>query len=163
MMEQSKIQNPKSKIAKRPLALVIIDGWGHSPQKQGNAIALAHTPNFDEIWSNYPHTTLAAAGLRVGLTPDAVGSSEVGHLNIGAGRIVQTDVSRISDAIKSGKFFENQVLKNAFAKAKLNNSSVHLIGLVSDGDVHASPENLFALLRMAKNEGCKRRFRSRNS
>ncbi len=154
-MEQSQIANRKSQIKKRPLALVIIDGWGHSPQKQGNAIALAHTPNYDEIWANYPHTTLAAAGLRVGLTPDAVGSSEVGHLNIGAGRIVQTDVSRISDAIKSGKFFENQVLKNAFAKAKLNNSSVHLIGLVSDGDIHASPENLFALLRMAKNEGAK--------
>ena len=154
-MEQSQIANRKSQIQKRPLALIIVDGWGHSPQKQGNAIALAHTPYFDEIWANYPHTLLASAGLRVGLSPDAPGNSEVGHLNIGAGRIVQTDVSRISNAIKTGKFFENEVLKNAFAKAKMNNSSVHLIGLLSDGEVHSSPENLFALLRMAKNEDAK--------
>ena len=143
---------------RRPLALVIIDGWGHSPRREGNAIALAHTPFYDEICAKYPRTTLVASGLRVGLTPDAPGSSEVGHLNIGAGRIVQTDVSRISNALKSGKFFENKVLKDAFAKAKANNSSVHLIGLLSDGDVHASPENLFALLRMARNEGVKNVF-----
>ncbi len=96
--------------------------------------------------------------MRVGLTPDAPGNSEVGHLNIGAGRIVQTDISRISNAIKSRKFFENEVLKKAFAKAKLNNSSVHLVGLLSDGEVHSSPENLFALLRMAKNEDAKNVF-----
>ena len=114
----------------RPLALVIVDGWGHSPRREGNAIALAHTPFYDEICAKYPKTTLVASGLRVGLTPDSPGSSEVGHLNIGAGRIVQTDVSRISTAVKSGKFFENKVLKEAFAKAKANNSSVHLIGLL---------------------------------
>ncbi len=138
---------------KRPLALVILDGWGHSPKKEGNAIALAHTPYYDEICEKYPRTLLAASGLRVGLTADAPGSSEVGHLNIGAGRIVQTDVSRISEAVKTGKFFENAVIKNAFDKAKENDSTVHLIGLLSDGEVHSSPENLFALLRMAKQEG----------
>lgn len=138
---------------KRPLALVIIDGWGHSPKKEGNAIALAHTPYYDEICEKYPQTLLAASGLRVGLTPDTPGSSEVGHLNIGAGRIVQTDISRISNAVETGGFFENTVLKDAFEKAKANNSSVHLIGLLSDGEVHSSPETLFALLRMAKNEG----------
>ena len=138
---------------KRPLALVIVDGWGHSPKKAGNAIALAHTPFYDEICEKYPRTLLAASGFRVGLTPDAPGNSEVGHLNIGAGRIVQTDVSRISNAIKSGKFFENKVIKKALAKAKKNNSAVHLIGLLSDGEVHSSPETLFALLRMAKLEG----------
>ncbi len=138
---------------KRPLALVILDGWGHSPKKEGNAIALAHTPYYDEICEKYPRTLLAASGLRVGLLPDAPGSSEVGHLNLGAGRIVQTDVSRISEAITLGKFVENAVLKNAFEKAKENDSAVHLIGLLSDGEVHSQPENLFALLRMAKHEG----------
>lgn len=138
---------------KRPLALVILDGWGHSPRKEGNAIALAHTPYYDEICEKYPRTILAASGMRVGLTPDTPGSSEIGHLSIGAGRIVETDVSRISNAIKSGAFFENTVLKGAFAKAKANNSAVHLIGLMSDGDLHSSPENLFSLLRMAKQEG----------
>ncbi|MDQ6787017.1 MAG: 2,3-bisphosphoglycerate-independent phosphoglycerate mutase [Acidobacteriota bacterium] len=138
---------------KRPLALIILDGWGYSEKREGNAIALANTPFYDEICAKYPGTTLAAAGLRVGLTADAVGNSEVGHLNIGAGRIVQTDVAAISNAIKSGSFFENKVLKDAFAKAKANNSAVHLIGLLSDGDVHSSPASVFALLKMAKNEG----------
>ncbi len=140
---------------KRPLALIIIDGWGYSPKREGNAIALANTPNYDEICRKYPSTTLAASGLRVGLMPDTPGSSEVGHLNIGAGRIVQTDVSKISDAVKSGEFFENEVLKNAFTKARAFNSSVHLIGLLSDGGIHSSTDNLFSLVRMAKNEGVK--------
>ncbi len=137
----------------RPLALIILDGWGYSPKKEGNAIALAHTPNYDEISRTYPKTLLAASGLSVGLPPDAAGSSEVGHLNIGAGRIIQTDVAKISNAIRTGEFFENAVLKDAFKKAKANNSAVHLIGLLSDGDVHSSSDNLFALLRFAKNEG----------
>ena len=138
---------------RRPLALIIIDGWGYSPKREGNAIALAHTPYYDEICGKYPKTLLAAAGLRVGLTPDTPGNSEVGHLNIGAGRIIQTDVSRISNAVKTGKFFENKTLKEAFAIAKAKNSAVHLIGLMSDGNIHSSPENLFSLLRMARNEG----------
>jgi len=133
---------------KRPLALIILDGWGYSPKKEGNAIALAHTPFYDEISQNYPRTLLAASGSRVGLTPDAAGNSEVGHLNIGAGRIVQTDVANISNAIKTGEFFENKALKDAFAKAKAGNSAVHLIGLLSDGDIHSSPANLFALIKI---------------
>ncbi len=157
-MEQSEIQNPKSKIAHRPLALIIIDGWGHSPKREGNAIALANTPVYDAICAKYPYTLLAASGMRVGLTPDTPGNSEVGHLNIGAGRIVQTDISRISNAVKTRKFFENIVLKEAFEYAKKNDSSVHLIGLLSDGEVHSSPENLFSLLRMSKNEGLKNVF-----
>ena len=155
MNEQSEIRNPESRIEKRPLALIIIDGWGKSPKKEGNAVALAHTPNYDEICKKYPQTNLSAAGLRVGLTPDAAGSAEVGHLNIGAGRIVQTDVSRISESLKSGRFFDNRVLQSAFETAKTNNSAVHLIGLMSDGEIHSAPENLFALLRMAKNKGLK--------
>ena len=140
---------------KRPLALIIVDGWGISPQKEGNAIALAHTPFYDEICAKYPKTNLSAAGLRVGLAPESAGNAEVGHLNIGAGRIVKTDVSRISEAIKSGRFFDNEMLKRAFAVARTNNSAVHLIGLLSDGGTHSSPENLFALLRMAKSENLK--------
>ena len=142
----------------RPLALIILDGWGYSPKREGNAVALAHTPNYDAISANYPKTLLAASGLRVGLTPDTAGSSEVGHLNIGAGRIVQTDVARISDAIRNGKFFENKVLKDAFKKAKAYNSAVHLVGLLSDGDVHSSSENLYALLRLAKYEEIEKIF-----
>ena len=138
---------------KRPLALVILDGWGYSPRKDGNAIALAHTPNYDEICEKYPMTLLAASGKRVGLAPDAPGSSEVGHLSIGAGRIVKSDTSRISEAIRSGAFLANHFLKKSFEAAKIRNSSVHLIGLLSDGDIHSSPETLFALLRMAKKEG----------
>ncbi len=157
-MEQSEIQKPRSKITRRPVALVILEGWGYSPQKRGNAIAQAHTPYYDEILQKYPNTTLAAAGLRVGLALDAVGNSEVGHLTMGSGRIVRTDVTKVSDALRSGRFFENEVLKNAFAKAKFDNSSVHLVGLLSDGDVHSSSRSLFALLSMAKKEGAKKVF-----
>ena len=155
MTEQSEIRNSQFAFKGRPLALVILDGWGYSPKREGNAITLAHTPYYDEICDKYPQTLLAASGLRVGLTPDTPGSSEVGHLNIGAGRIVQTEVAAISKAIKTGKLFENDILKKAFAKAKTQNSDVHLIGLLSDGGIHSSPENLFALIRMAKNEGLK--------
>lgn len=138
---------------KRPLALIILDGWGYSGSKAGNAIALAHTPNYDGISQKYPKTMLAASGLRVGLPIDTAGSPEVGHLNIGAGRIIQTDVAKISNAVQTGKFFENKVLKRAFEFARSRDSVVHLVGLLSDGSVHASPENLFALLRYAKYEG----------
>jgi 2,3-bisphosphoglycerate-independent phosphoglycerate mutase len=143
---------------KRPLALIILDGWGHSPKTDGNAIALAHTPNYDEICRKYPKTYLSAAGQRVGMKPDTAGSAEIGHLNIGAGRIVQADASRISNAIKSGEFFENEVLKQAFENAREKGSPVHLIGLLSDSDIHSSPEHLFALLRMAKKLGVRNVF-----
>jgi 2,3-bisphosphoglycerate-independent phosphoglycerate mutase len=138
---------------RRPLALIILDGWGYSPKTEGNAIALAHTPYYDEICRKYPKTYLSAAGLRVGMKPDTTGSAEIGHLNIGAGRIVQADSARITNVIRSGEFFENRVLKKAFETASAGNSRVHLIGLLSDGDIHSSPEHLFALLRMAKKAG----------
>ena len=143
---------------KRPLALIIIDGWGYSPRREGNAIALAHTPYYDEISKKYPKTLLEAAGVRVGLPEGVSGSSEVGHMNIGAGRIVHTEIAKIRQAIKSGKFFENRVLKKTFAKARINNSAVHLVGLLSDGDVHSSQENIFAILRMAKKAGLEKVF-----
>ena len=138
---------------KGPLALIILDGWGFSPRTEGNAIALAHTPNYDEICRRYPRTTLAASGTRVGLPENAAGNAEAGHLNIGAGRIVRTDVSRISAAIRHGEFMKNETLKAALGRAAARSASVHLVGLVSDGGVHSSPDSLFALLRMAKKEG----------
>lgn len=143
---------------KRPLALIIIDGWGYSSRREGNAIALAHTPYYDEISARYPKTLLEASGVRVGLPEGATGSSEVGHMNIGAGRIIKTEVSKISQAIQSSKFFENKVLLEAMKKAKANNSSLHLIGLLSDGDIHSSQNHLFALLSMAKKIGLEKVF-----
>jgi 2,3-bisphosphoglycerate-independent phosphoglycerate mutase len=143
---------------KRPLALVIIDGWGYSSRREGNAIALAHTPYYDEISAKYPKTLLEAAGMRVGLPEGVSGSSEVGHMNIGAGRIVKTEVSRISNSLKTGDFFENKVLKNTLAETKAKDSSLHLIGLLSDGDVHSSMNHLFALMRMAKDAGLEKVF-----
>jgi 2,3-bisphosphoglycerate-independent phosphoglycerate mutase len=142
----------------KPLALIILDGWGYSPRIDGNAIALAHTPYYDEVCRKYPKTTLAASGRRVGLPADVPGNSEVGHLNLGTGRIVQTDVSRIENAVRSGQFLENQVLNAAFARAVENDAPVHLVGLLSDGGVHSSSENLFELLRMAKRAGAEKVF-----
>lgn len=137
----------------RPLALIILDGWGVSTNGDGNAIALAHTPFYDEICARYPGTRLSASGEDVGLASGAPGSAEAGHLNIGAGRVVQTDIARIAKAIRSGEFEKNPVLQPAMAHAAAAGKPVHLIGLLSDGGVHSSPETLYALLRMAKHEG----------
>ena len=143
---------------RRPLALIILDGWGVSDKSDGNAVALANTPYYDEICARYPWTKLAAAGESVGLAEDAPGSAEAGHLNIGAGRIVQTDIARIARAIRTGEFARNRVLQPAMERAAAAGKPVHLIGLLSDGGVHSSPETLFALLRMAKAEGVKEVF-----
>ena len=138
-----------------PLALIILDGWGVSAKTEGNALALAHTPYYDQICARYPRTQLAAAGESVGLAPNSPGSAEAGHLNLGAGRVVQTDISRISLAVRNGEFENNQVLGPAMARAAASGKPVHLIGMLSDGGVHALPENLYALLRMAKRSGVK--------
>lgn len=137
----------------KTIALIILDGWGHAPRTDGNAIALAHTPNYDVIRRDFPSVTLIAAGSAVGQSPDASGNAEVGHLNIGAGRAAQSEVFRVESAIKSGEFAENAVLKDAFAWSLENNRPIHLIGLMSDGGVHSSTDSLFALVRMAKKEG----------
>ena len=134
----------------RPVALVILDGWGYAPRTESNAIAIAHTPYYDEICRNYPMTTLSASGTGVGQADDQPGSSEVGHLNLGTGRVAQTQIARIKKAVESGEFMENAVLNRAFAKAKADGSAVHMIGMLSDGGVHSSTENLFACLRLAK-------------
>lgn len=143
---------------RRPLALIILDGWGASDKARGNAIALAHTPYYDEICSRYPMTQLSASGESVGLADGAPATAEAGHLNIGAGRIVQTDIACVAKAIRNGEFARNAVLQPAMAHAAASGKPVHLIGLLSDGGVHSSPETLYALLRMAKVEGVKEVF-----
>ena len=127
------------------VALVILDGWGCAPPGPGNAVSLAETPNFDRLWAEYPHTTLKASGEAVGLPPGQMGNSEVGHLTIGAGRILDQDLQRINRAIEDGSFFENPALQAAFAKG----GAVHLLGLVSKGGVHSHLDHLKALLRFA--------------
>ena len=141
-----------------PLALVIIDGWGYSPRREGNAIALAETPYYDELCANYPQTLLEASGTRVGLPAGVMGNSEVGHLNIGAGRVIRMDVSRIDHDIATGEFFRNEVLLAATNEARTRGTALHLMGLISDGQVHSSEEHLYALLRLAKQCGLERVF-----
>jgi 2,3-bisphosphoglycerate-independent phosphoglycerate mutase len=143
---------------RRPLALIILDGWGVSDRTEGNAIAMAHTPFYDEISARYPQTLLEASGESVGLAPGSGGSAEAGHLNIGAGRVVKTDIARIARSIRTGEFGHNAVLQPAMARAAGQGKPVHLIGLLSDGGVHSSFETLSALLRMAKNEGVREVF-----
>ncbi|UCD65411.1 MAG: 2,3-bisphosphoglycerate-independent phosphoglycerate mutase [Deltaproteobacteria bacterium] len=136
-----------------PILLAILDGWGAGPLTDANAIHVADTPNMDRWQQNYPFTTLLAHNGAVGLPEGQMGNSEVGHLNIGAGRIVYQDFTRINHAIETGDFFANEVLKNCFAKALEKKSAVHLMGLISDGGVHSHMNHLFALLRMAADHG----------
>ena len=135
----------------KPLAIIIMDGFGISPIVEGNAIAKAHKPNLERFWKNYPTTTLAASGLAVGLPRGQMGNSEVGHLNIGGGRIVYQDYTRISLAALQGTMAENEVLLQAMQKAK--GARLHLIGLLSDGGVHSHNTHLYALLQMAAKMG----------
>ncbi len=136
---------------KKPLVLTILDGWGYSPAAEGNAIAAAKKPTYDEILSKYPNTLIHTSGPFVGLPEGQMGNSEVGHMNMGAGRVVYMDVTRIDLMISSGEFFANPVLLNAMKKAE--GHRLHLMGLCSDGGVHAQLTHLFALLDMAKRHG----------
>jgi 2,3-bisphosphoglycerate-independent phosphoglycerate mutase len=145
-----------AKLKGTPLALIILDGFGYSPRREGNAIALARTPHLDELFKKYPNTLIEGSGRAVGLPPGQMGNSEVGHLNIGAGRIVRMDISRIDHAIETGEFFHNPALLEAMDRAK--GSALHLMGLVSHGGVHSWHEHLYALLRMAKDSGLGRVF-----
>ncbi|AZR72280.1 phosphoglycerate mutase (2,3-diphosphoglycerate-independent) [Anoxybacter fermentans] len=134
----------------KPLALIIMDGWGENPEKKGNAIKLADTPYIDSLFQKYPHTLIEASGKAVGLPEGQMGNSEVGHLNIGSGRIVYQDFTRISMAIESGEIFKNPVLKSGMEHAKAKGKALHLMGLLSDGGVHSHIDHLFGLLKMAK-------------
>jgi 2,3-bisphosphoglycerate-independent phosphoglycerate mutase len=141
-----------------PLALIVIDGWGYSAAREGNAIELAATPFYDELCEKYPRTLLEAHGLRVGLPAGVMGNSEVGHLNIGSGRVIRMDVSLVDHEIATGEFFRNPVLTTAVENARHPQRALHLMGLCSDGQVHSSLTHLYALLKMAKDHGLERVF-----
>lgn len=135
---------------KKPTMLIILDGWGVGEDYPGNAVKLADTPNFDRLSMEYPYTTLDASGIPVGLPEGQMGNSEVGHLNIGAGRVIYQELPRISKEIEDGFFFNKEEFLAAIENAKANNSSMHLIGLVSDGGVHSHNTHLYGLLEMMK-------------
>lgn len=140
----------------RAVALIILDGWGYREECEANAICLANTPNWDRIWSHPSRTLLTASGTAVGLPKGQMGNSEVGHLNLGAGRVVMQDLVRIGSAIESGQFFTNPALLAACEHARFNQATLHLLGLLGDGGVHAFAEHLYALVDLAKRQGVPR-------
>ncbi|MCG2737633.1 MAG: 2,3-bisphosphoglycerate-independent phosphoglycerate mutase [Candidatus Methanoperedenaceae archaeon] len=143
-------------IKKRPVLLMILDGYGMNNNKEGNAIAAARTPNMDRLFSTYPHCELGSSGESVGLPEGQMGNSEVGHLNIGAGRVVYQDLTKITKAIREGEFKKNRALLDALKNVKSKGSSLHLMGLLSDGGVHSHISHLYALLALAKEQGITR-------
>ncbi len=140
----------------RPLVLIILDGWGINPSEAGNAIAQARTPVLDDLTDRFPHTRLHCAGTAVGLPEGIMGNSEVGHLNLGAGRVVYQDLMRINLAIEDGSFFENPALTGVMDRVRERGTALHLMGLVSDGGVHSDLPHLFALLELARSRGLDR-------
>jgi 2,3-bisphosphoglycerate-independent phosphoglycerate mutase len=142
----------------KPLVLTILDGWGFNPDSKANAIALARTPTYDKLCSENPHTLIHTSGRYVGLPQGQMGNSEVGHLNIGAGRVVYMDITRIDLMIENGELFANPVLLDAMKNARTGERRLHLFGLLSDGGVHSLQEHLYGLLRMAKQNGVERVF-----
>ncbi|MGO4051406.1 2,3-bisphosphoglycerate-independent phosphoglycerate mutase [Staphylococcus pseudintermedius] len=137
-------------MAKKPTALIILDGFANREEVHGNAVKQAHKPNFDRYYEKYPTTQIEASGLDVGLPEGQMGNSEVGHMNIGAGRIVYQSLTRINKSIEDGDFFDNDVLNKAMDHALNNHSALHIFGLLSDGGVHSHYKHLFALLELAK-------------
>ncbi|HEV8523007.1 MAG TPA: 2,3-bisphosphoglycerate-independent phosphoglycerate mutase [Terriglobales bacterium] len=140
------------------MVLVILDGWGYAPPSRGNAIALARKPTYDQLLREYPNTLVHTSGRYVGLPPGQMGNSEVGHLNIGAGRVVYMDITRIDMMIENGEFFRHPQLLETMKHARSDGRRLHLFGLLSDGGVHSSQQHLYALLRMAKQNGVERVF-----
>lgn len=138
---------------KTPNILIIMDGYGINPETYGNAISAASKPNLDRLFAAYPHTKIGASGMDVGLPDGQMGNSEVGHTNIGAGRIVYQELTRITKSIQDGDFFENEALCNAIANCKAHDSALHLCGLCSDGGVHSHNTHLYGLLELAKRNG----------
>ena len=140
----------------KPILLTVLDGWGYSPKIEGNAIALARKPNYDALVAKFPNTLIHTSGPWVGLPEGQMGNSEVGHLNIGAGRIVQMDITRIDRMIATGEFYRHPLLVEAIRRGREN--QLHLMGLLSDGGIHSHIEHLFALLRMAAENKAERVF-----
>ncbi len=145
-------------MAKRPVVLTILDGWGYRPETAGNAIALARKPNYDRLLAEFPNTLIRASEHFVGLPDGQMGNSEVGHLNLGAGRVVRMDITRIDAAIADGSFFKDPTLLSAVTLAAQEGRALHLLGLVSDGGVHSQQRHLYALLRLAVQHGLTRVF-----
>ncbi|MGV3223738.1 2,3-bisphosphoglycerate-independent phosphoglycerate mutase [Staphylococcus hyicus] len=140
-------------MAKKPTALIILDGFANRDEVHGNAVKQAHKPNFDRYYEKYPTTQIEASGLDVGLPEGQMGNSEVGHMNIGAGRIVYQSLTRINKSIEDGDFYDNEVLNRAIAHALQHQSALHVFGLLSDGGVHSHYQHLFAILKLAKKKG----------
>ncbi len=143
---------------KKQIALIVLDGWGYREDSKDNAIAAARKPNFDAMWSKYPHTTLDASAFAVGLPAGQMGNSEVGHMTIGAGRSLDTDLVRIDKAITNGDFAKNEAFINLFNFVKTNNSALHVMGLMSPGGVHSHMSHLFAFLKLAKENNINKVF-----
>ncbi len=137
---------------------MVLDGWGYREEAKDNAIARAKKPNWDRMWRKYPHATLSASGESVGLPEGQMGNSEVGHMTIGAGKIIDTDLVRIHKAIKNGDFDKNPVFAELFEHVKKNESAIHAMGLLSDGGVHSHISHLFTFLKLAKNSGISKIF-----
>src|SRR5947208_14912348 len=138
--------------ARTPVVLIVLDGWGFRPGPDGNAIELGATPVWHRLWERAPRTLLEASGLRVGLPAGQMGNSEVGHLNLGAGRVVTQDLVRISSAIADGSFYTNPALVGACRQVKRNGGTLHLMGLIGAGGVHAIDTHLCALVDLTKRE-----------
>ncbi|MDG6774399.1 2,3-bisphosphoglycerate-independent phosphoglycerate mutase [Thiomicrorhabdus sp. ZW0627] len=146
---------PKKQIKHRPTGLIILDGWGHREEVEYNAIAQANTPNWDKLVANHPNTLIHTSGMAVGLPEGQMGNSEVGHLNLGAGRVVYQDLTRIQKDIDDGRFFDNNALLNAIDKAMERGHSVHILGLLSDGGVHSHISHIKAALKLSVERGAK--------
>src|SRR3979411_2223379 len=142
----------------KPLVLIILDGWGYRAETKANAIALARKPTYDRLLREYPNTLIHTSGPFVGLPEGQMGNSEVGHLNIGAGRTVLMDSTRIELMIQNGNFFSDPTLLGAMKNARSGERALHLLGLVSDGGVHSHQQHLYALMKMAKQNDVDRVF-----
>ncbi|MBB71209.1 MAG: phosphoglycerate mutase (2,3-diphosphoglycerate-independent) [Legionellales bacterium] len=140
----------------KPLVLIVLDGWGHSDNPQHNAIYTANTPHWDKLWQQHPHTLISGSGHCVGLPDGQMGNSEVGHLNIGAGRIVHQDFSRIHEAIETGEFDNNPVFRDVIDKAKQTDHAIHVFGLLSPGGVHSHEDQILQFLTLAAKQGCRK-------
>ena len=152
----AKKAQPASAYKKHPLALIILDGFGYRKETEGNAISMAKKPVLDEVFRKHPHTLIGASGMDVGLPDGQMGNSEVGHTNIGAGRIVYQELTRITKSIQDGSFFQNEAFLAAVGQCRWFNSTLHIFGLMSDGGVHSHLDHICALLELAKREGLKK-------
>ena len=148
---------------KKPHILIILDGWGYSETSQSNAIKGANTPFWDKLWSERPHTLISSSGGNVGLPDGQMGNSEVGHMNLGAGRVVYQDFTRITKSIKDGDFFENPALCQAVDSAVSSEKAIHIMGLMSPGGVHSHDDHINAMIKMAADQGGKTNIRARVS